>query len=218
MDDSINKFFTKYTPLRFKKGDTIIQAEDDPSGVYFLLEGHVKMNSIFENGSELTLNIFKPGTFFPMTWVIGDLKNTYFFQAMDNVSVYKAPKKEVVDFIRENPDILYDLTKRILIGMDGLIYNTQHLLFTGAKERVVTALLISAKRFGKTNGNGHITIDLRLTHQDIANMAGLTRETTSNVISQLEKEGYITQGKHEFTINDIEALNDLTYIVDHPTE
>jgi len=208
----LGDFFDKFPISNYKKGETIIRSDDEPAGVYYLKEGFVKMNSIFENGSELTLNIFKPKSFFPMTWAIGDIKNTYYFLAMANSTVHKAPKNKVVEFLKENPDILFDLTKRILIGLDGLLTNVSHLLFGSAQNRVASAILISAKRFGDKKVDGKITINLNLTHQDIANLAGLTRETTSIAIGQLEKAGILSQIKHQFVVNDIEKLEEEIFI------
>lgn len=206
LENQLKKFFVKSPPMKYKKRETIIRSDDDPTGVFYLEAGYIKMNSISESGTELTLNIFKPGSFFPMVWAIGNIKNTYFYQAITDVVVYRAMKKEVVEFIQKNPEILFDLTQRILIGLDGLLANVQHLLFGSAYNRVASAILLCAKRFGIPQANGKINVSLPLTHQDIANLAGLARETTSISIEQLEKKGILAQDKRLFVINDLKKL------------
>ena len=196
----------KYKKVSYRKGEYVIQAEEEPAGIFYLKKGFVKMNSIFENGSELTLNIFKPGSFFPMTWALGETNNTYFYQAMIDTQVLKAPKEKVLEFVKNNTDIFYDLVKRILVGFDGLLHNTQHLLYGNSESRVASAILIGAKRFGKVYKNGNVEIKLPLTHQDIAGLAGITRETTTLALKKLRKKGIITQQVRKFIVKDMDEL------------
>ncbi|MBI4036245.1 Crp/Fnr family transcriptional regulator [Candidatus Daviesbacteria bacterium] len=203
--DKLSDFFSKYKQLTYTKGEIIIREDDEPAGVYFLKNGYVRMGSIFESGGELTLNIFKPGSFFPMIWAIGELKNSYFCQAMTEVKVYRAPRVEVIKFVKENPEVLYDLTKRILIGLDGMITNIQYLMFGNSYNRIAAAILLLAKRFGEKL-DGKIVINFNLVHQDIAHLAGVTRETASIAIKQLENKGVIGRIKKKFVVKNMGKL------------
>ena len=206
IDGRILDFFSSGTFLRYKRGETLIGAGDEPHGVYYLNTGYVKMNSIFKNGSELTLNIFKPGSFFPMIWALGEVKNAYFYQTISNVSVYRIQKDKVLRFIRTDPKVLFDLTKRILIGLDGLLTNVGQLLYGNSYNRVASVLLVSAKRFGKSFKNGSVLIDLWLTHQDIANLAGITRETVSLAMAKLAKKQIIARSHKKITVKNLQIL------------
>ncbi len=183
MDEQIVKktgdFFSKFTRVKYRKGETIVRAEDSPQGVFYILKGYVKMNSILEDGRELNLNILKPGCFFPMMWAIGDMKNSYFFQAITDVEFNCVPKNIFLNFIKENPDALYDFTNRILIGVGGLITNIEHILSGDARKRVASSLFILAKRFGETKDKKRVAIKVPIRHQDIADIAAITRETAS---------------------------------------
>lgn len=210
--EKLGDFFAKYKQLFYKKGEIIIREDDEPAGVYFLKSGYVRMGSIFANGEELTLNIFKPGSFFPMIWAIGEAKNSYFCQAMTEVKVYRAPRMEVIKFVKENPEVLYDLTRRILIGLDGMITNIQYLLFGNSCNRIAAAILLLAKRFGEKM-NGKVMINFNLVHQDIAHLAGVTRETASIAIKQLEDKGVIGRIKKKFIVEDMEKLTKEIFVV-----
>lgn len=214
MDDKVigkvDSYFAKYKLLTFKKGAMIINLADEPSGVFYLKEGYVKMNTILANGNELTLNIYKPGSFFPMFWALGGVSNNYAFTAMTEVHLHKVSRVEITDFLKENSEVAFDLIRRILAGMDGLVTNFRHLLVGSADTRVASALVLAAKRFGESNSTGAITIKLNLTHQDIANLAGISRETASIAIGKLVKEKIVSQVKRRFVISDMDALYDET--------
>src|SRR4030042_4570342 len=175
----LDKYFSKYKLITIGKNSTIIFSSDDPTGVYYLRKGYIKMNTITKDGNELTLNIYKPGTFFPMFWAIGDVPNQYSFQTMTQVSLNKATKREFIEFLRSNPTVLFDLIQRILRGTDGLITNIRHFLVGSSNHRVASTILMAAKRFGKKTNKGKIIISLSLTHQDIADLAGMAKEKNS---------------------------------------
>ncbi len=203
----LKPFFSKYKSLTYKKGDTILRADDQPQGVYYIKTGFVKLDSILVIGRELTLNIFKPGTFFPMMWAIGNIPNSYFFIAQTDVSVNRAPKNEVLIFLKKNPEVLFELTKRILIGLSGVLANIEYMLSGDCYHRVVGATFLCAKRFGQKGKDAKLTINLPLTHQDIANIAGISRETTSISLKKLEKKRIISYKNRLIIVNSIKKLS-----------
>jgi CRP/FNR family transcriptional regulator len=204
--DKLQRYFSGSKPLEFKRGETILRSDDEPQGVFYLESGFVKMNSVFVDGRELTLNIFKPGTFFPMTWAIADIENTYYFQAMTPLVIKRMPKSEFMRFLNSNPEILMDLTTRILVGLNGILTNVQHLLSGDSYHRVVSAILLSARRFGDHTNSDKVMVKIPLTHQDIADIAGITRETASIAISKLIKEGIVSHHYRKMTINSLKKL------------
>ena len=206
IDRKISDFFSHGTFLKCKRGEILINAGDEPNGVYYLSKGYVKMNSIFKNGSELTLNIFKHGAFFPMMWALGEAKNTYFYQTISTANIYRVPKEKVLRFVKEDPSVLFDLTKRILVGLDGLLTNVSQLLYGSSYNRVASAILISAKRFGKRFKDGSVLIDLSLTHQDIADLAGITRETVSLAMEKLARKKVIARSHKKIVVGSLQVL------------
>lgn len=202
----LEKFFSKQKLLNYKKGEVIIRSDDVPQGIFYVKKGYVSFYTILEDGRQVTLNIFKPGSYFPMMWAISNIPNTYYYQAITETSLYRAPKDEVVDFLKGNPDVLFDVTRRILVGLDGILTIIQHLVSGKAHQKIGTTLVVLAKRFGKKERNGDITIDLALTHQDIANLCGITRETTSLAMKKFEKKGLISYNNQHVVVKSIVKL------------
>lgn len=207
--ETLDEHFAKSKLLSYKKGTTLVSLGDEPSGVFYLKEGYVKMNTVLGNGNELTLNIFKPGSFFPMFWALGQVANNYAFETMTNAAIYKIPRNDIENFLSENSEVALDLIKRILSGVDGLLTNYNHFLVGNADTRVASALLVAAKRFGEKTKDGTI-VKLQLTHQDIANLAGISRETASVAIEKLAKEKILAQITRKFVIFDMDGLFEKT--------
>ena len=190
-EDEIKKFFEKHLKLSFSKKDVIIRAEEEPSGVYYLVRGNIRMYSITEDGKELTLNILKPGTYFPAIWAFTDIENDYYFEAINTCEVYKAPKLKLTKFVEENPAVLSDISRRLLRGMNSLIVRVQGLLQEDSYTKVQSVLSYLSGRFGKSDGDGRIIIDLPVTHADIANLGFMARETASIELGKMQKKGII---------------------------
>src|SRR5262249_23610339 len=125
--EKVHTFFSSFPPQTCKKGDVLIQAEQKPSGVFYITDGIIRNYWISLEGLEVTLNMFKSQAFLPMSWAIADIPNTTFYEAMTTVVVRRAPKELVVKFLKDNPDIVYDLLKRIYSGIEGLSMHIESL-------------------------------------------------------------------------------------------
>lgn len=175
------------------------------------------MNALFEDGRELTLNIYKSGAYFPMFWAMTDIPNAFYFQAITDAQLFCAPKEKVLAFIRKNPDALLELTTRILTGVNVLLNNIEYILSGSSSNRVAAAILLCARRFGE-NSAGKMTIKVPLIHQDIANLAGLTRETTSMIISGLQKQEILARSGRFLVVLDMKMLENRLHIPEDEPE
>jgi len=207
----MEQFFEKYREIPFKKGEVIIQAEQEPDGIYYVKKGLVRMYSVSSEGKELTLNIYKPGSYFPLTWALGNTPNITYFEAMSDCLVVKAPKYKLIDYIKNNPRQLYDLSKRLSSGLGGISTQMTYLLFGKSFQRVCFVLLTLARRFGKEEKD-LIKITIPFTHQQIADYAALARETVSIEIEKLKKKKMIEYRSQKITILNINKLEDLALL------
>lgn len=200
--EKLDKFFSSYRQQKYKKGEVLIRAGQAPDSVFYLTDGVIRRYAISSQGEELNLNLFRPISFFPMSWALNDSPNKHYYEALSQATVTKAPKKELLKFLEENPDVVLDLMKRVYRGMEGLWDRMENLMAGNAENRLITEFIILAKRFGQKNAGGKITVDLKLTEKDLASESGITRETVSRVIHKLEQKDLI-----EFKNSQLNILN-----------
>ncbi len=201
--EKIDTFFSQFKHVTYKKGEIVIRADDDPRGIMYLVSGNVRKYALSKKGDELVVNIFKPISFFPMSWAINNESNEYFYDALTPLEVYLAPKEKVVEFVKTNPDVLYDLISRVYRGTDGLTRRMTYLMAGNAYARLVTELIIHAKRFGKQSSE---EIEVKISEKEIAAQSGMTRETVSREMKTLKDKGLVTFNKNILTIKNIEEL------------
>src|SRR5579871_2958386 len=201
----LNSFFAQFPSKIYKKSEIVIQAHISPPGIFYIEEGIIRRYYLSEEGTEITLNLYKPHTFLPMSWAVADIPNTHFYEAMTEVQVKLAPKSVVLEFLKKEPDVTYDLLRRIYIGMEGLWMHMESLTAGNSYTKLIASLVILAKRFGKTH-NKDLLVDLLMSERDIANYAGMTRETTSRELQKLKKEGLVSFDKGAIVVHDIQKL------------
>ncbi len=201
----LEEFFKSGKQQVYKKGEIMIRADDNPAGVFYLTKGIVKEYAISKKGEELVVNVYKPVSFFPMSWAINQTPNNYYYEALDEVAVRRVPANEVISFIKDNPDVLYDLVRRLYIGVDGILMRMVYLMSGEAYERVIAELLISAKRYGIVAADEK-AVSLDLSEKDLADRTGMARETVSREIKILKDKGLVAFVKNALIITDIVAL------------
>lgn len=202
VQEKLKVFFHQFLHHSYRSGELLVRAEEDPSGVFYLLNGTVRVYAITKNGEELVVNIFKPGSFFPMSWAINQTPNKYFFEAMTDVELYRAPRAEVLDYLKQNPDVLMDLISRVYKGTDGLITRMTYLMAGNAYSRLIIELLIYVKRFGE----GKNKVAVNLSAKELAAQSGLTRETVSRETKILKDRGIIHMDHNTLVVLDVQKL------------
>lgn len=205
ISNKIESFFNNYTLRSYKKGQVLLLNGDKANHVFHLLEGRVKQYDITYRGDEIILNIFKPPAFFPMSLVINDTTNLYTYEADSDIKLRQAPAEDVMQFLKDNPDVLMDLLSRVYRGADGMIGRLAQLMAGSAKSRLIYEIILEARRFGVADKDGP-GCTLSMSEKDLGAHAGLTRETVSREITKLKKDGLIDIERKGIYITDMKAL------------
>src|SRR5215203_4571160 len=169
----------------------IIYAPGDPDGqLYFLLEGTVRLYKIYGDYKEATVALLKDGGVFGELSFDGGFLQSVFAEAVTDVRVAVVRKSVLTEIIKRRPEfamkLFFSFSER-LKQSDEVI---ESLLNREVSARLATLLLNLGERFGETNGSGTV-LNVRLTHQDLANMIVSTREAVSKVMSEFQRDGLI---------------------------
>lgn len=205
VQEKLDKFFSRYPSLEYKKKEVLIRADEQPSGIIYLKEGIVRMYAVSSQGEEVVINTYKAPSFFPMPWVLNDILGRYYYETITKTVVCKAPKEDFLKFLKQEPEVVMDLLKRIYTGLEGYFLRMEYLMTGNAASRLITEVLINARRFGEVQGKNTV-IKLKLTEKDLAAQSGIARETVSRVLGKLKQKGLINFQKNTISIPDPSAL------------
>ena len=201
----VSEAFSNYERYKFEKGQVLISPDQEPNCVYQISSGFVRQFFLSQKGSDLTIHIFKPGDFFPLMWAVGEIPNSYTYEAITQIELIKIPREQTLEFLKKDPENLIQIIQSLYAALSGILFRLESQVFETSDRRVASTLLLLAKDFGNEK-RGEVKINLKFTHNDIGKIAGLVRETTSLEIEKLIKEGVI---KYEGRYLKIRNLNKL---------
>lgn len=196
----IHTFFSQHREQTFSTKHVIVPAFSTPVGIYYVKSGLVKQYVLTPQGQELVVNVYKPGSFFPMMWAVAEIPNNYFFETIEPVTVYRAPVEDTLQFLQKNPDVMFDLLRRLYIGIDGLVQQMTSNALGDTRHKVMTSLYILAKRFGDVSGK-RVQINRHITHKELGVLSGISRESVTRTLTQLQKEGVIELKDRHMILN-----------------
>jgi CRP/FNR family cyclic AMP-dependent transcriptional regulator len=194
----LHAFLERHPVRTFKKGEIVIFQGEAPRSAYVVKSGTIKAYNLSVSGDEKPVAFYPSDNVFPSTWVYGKASSAvYYYEAFTpQVEVYVVDRDAFVNFIKKSPELLYQELERLLSDQLGGSLRLNALQHSRASDKLVYTLHYLAMTHGKETSDGKIEITLDLTHQDFANLTGLTRETAATELNRLKKQKVIDYGKH----------------------
>lgn len=199
-------FFQDYQKVSFQKQKIVIESGKASNFTYLLTKGSVRIMSLTKSGVELTLNTFKPYSFFPIGSLINATVIEHPYETLTDCILYKAPNTKVLEFLKQNPDVQFDLLKRVFRGLDGYFQRMETVLTGDTQRRVIAEIIIYALRFGEKLDENSILIEVP--HSKLASLTGLSRETVTRQIGKLKKKGILKYQGSKIKITNLNLLQD----------
>lgn len=188
-----------------KKKDFVYSAGGKADTVYILKEGRVKITQFSKDGRGLTVDILEPGDIFGELTVAGEQVRETDAAAMEDSFICAIGRKDFEDFIGKMPDLSLAITKWIGLRLRRVESRFMDMLFQDVRSRLITLFKDLARKYG-VEADGGRKIALRLSHKEIASLAGGTRETVTLELNNLKRSGdilmdgkyFILPSKHIF--------------------
>lgn len=186
----------------YDRSKTIFFPGDPAERVYFLMKGAVKLSRVYEAGEEITVALLRENSVFGVLSLITGNRSDRFYHAVafTPVELLSVPIDQVEKSLKEDPE----LPLVLLRGLSSRILQTEMMIETLAHRdmgsRLVSFLLILCRDFGIPSPDG-IMIDLKLSHQAIAEAIGSTRVTVTRLLGELRDQEMISIHKKKITVH-----------------
>ncbi|PJA55386.1 hypothetical protein CO165_03820 [Candidatus Roizmanbacteria bacterium CG_4_9_14_3_um_filter_33_18] len=163
----------------------VIFEPGDKNKVFIVKTGIVEIYQLNYSGKKVIIERLLPGSFF------GDLgtegKSELFVEATTNSYVCGLNKDRFFLLISQYPDISAKLMKQLFDRLLQVEKRMSSIASDNVFQRFIKLLL----SLGKTKSSGHMEISNQYTHEELSQMLGISRQTVSTIINQLEKKGLI---------------------------
>ena len=173
----------------------LINEGDDTDSIYIVLGGRVKIYASSDEGREFVLAELGPGEYLGELSLSGE-KRSVSVQALEPTRCCIVPSAELKQFLAENPEFAWHLTRKLMHMVRRLTGQATSLALQDVYGRVAHLLNEAAETQG-----GSRVVPHKLTHQDIADRVGSSREMVTRIMKALTSGGYMAvDGKHRLVI------------------
>jgi len=204
-EDGLHQLASITLRRSFGEKETVFTEGTEVETIWFVAGGLVKTFKTDESGRERIVSILREGDMFPHTVLFGDQPYPASAETIAPSVLLAMPKRAFEYFLERHPGPM----RRIVRAMSDKIVELQKRLQEAgafdALDRGLRFLADLAEHCGERRG-GAIHIRMHLTHQDIANAIGTSRETVSRMLNRLKREGVLEARRTGIVILDPEAL------------
>jgi len=191
----------------FGPKDMIFAPGDRDDQLYFLLSGTIRLYRLYGEYKEATTAMLREGGIFGKLSLVEGRWQDVFAEAVTDVRVAGVQKASIERSVKTNPEFALKLFSSFAERLRQSDEVIESLLHREVSTRLATLLMNLSERFGEMDSNGTI-VDVRLTHQDLANMIASTREAVSKVMSEFQRDNLIEIRNRRIVILDREAISD----------
>jgi len=195
-DEDLYHISSKVSIEEFKKNEVVLREEDTNEFMYIILFGSAKVTQTLKDGKEIILSIHKSDDFFGEISLIDGKTSPATVTATDNSLIAIVSKKDFYSLIFSQNKVLENLLRILCMRLRESWKRIELLNFKNATDRIKMIFLILSYDNGQKTEEG-IVLNIKLTHQNIADMTGLTRETVTRVIDKWQSSGEIAVLKNK---------------------
>lgn len=189
----------------FERGSLIYLPSDAGDALLMPMSGRVKLYHITSDGKQALLGLIEPGELFGELSLIESGEREEFAEAMVKSRILLIPRVEVQKLMEEVPAVTLQVTQLIGLRRRKIERRLKSLLFRSNRERLIFLLLELVEKYGKPNDDG-VELDIRLSHQEMANIIGSTRETVTVLLGELQLDRSIRVARRRITVMKIGPL------------
>ncbi len=189
----------------FPKGSAIYVPSDSASDVFLLAEGRIRLCSTTPDGKQAVLALVEPGEVFGELAVINPGEHEERAEAALASTVILLPGDEVRRLMEVSPSVTIGITKLIGFRRSRIERRLRSLLFRSNRDRLVHLLVELAEQYGRLHAEG-VLLTISLSHQELASIIGVTRESVTMLLGELQLEGLVRVSRKKLVIRDLHRL------------
>lgn len=195
----MDEIFASGHPREYPKGQILLYQGSGTYDTFHIKSGFVKVYDITSEGEEKILLILGPGDVLPIIWSYrGDYLH-YFYAALTDVELTTLPYNTFIKVSDKKHEYTLELLRYVVDRTQELMKRLESIDSTSSEKKILLTLDYLGTVHGKVNGRS-IVLPEFITHELVANMTGLSRETASLIIKELENIKLLTQ-RPKFKIN-----------------
>lgn len=198
-EGDLEELATHLIERRFPKNATVVEEGLPGDYMYVIREGRVKVTKASEDGREKIMNFLEKGAFFGDMALLGNETRSASVKTLEESLLLALSRRDFIDLLRQSPDLSLAVIEELANRLRETNEQARSLSFQGVEERTRSLLERIARPDPRAQG---VRMTPVLTHQQIADMVGTSRETVTRAIKQLKESGWLSQEGKRYLVPD----------------
>ena len=207
-DQELEKIAALGVRKKYKKGSIILLEEETGAALFVIVSGKVKIVRMDDDGREVILSILGESDFFGEMAILDGLTRSASVVATSKSELFMIHRRDFLKLLNDYPMVAIALLRELTGRLRKADSQIKSLSLKDAAGRVANVVLQLADEIGMFR-KGRVEIDELPLQQDLANMAGTSRETISRMIHKFIKKGHLQMQGNKLIINDYESFKNL---------
>ncbi|MCD4785705.1 MAG: Crp/Fnr family transcriptional regulator [Candidatus Eremiobacteraeota bacterium] len=194
--------------VKFSPKQIIYYQEDPNNNFYIILKGQAKISKYNAEGKEITVEILGKGDMFGYASLIENKCSESTVTTLTSSIMLILNGRDFLSLLSDFPTVIHFILKNACLRLRNAYQHIENISSTNVQKRVIRILLELGRQEGEYEGR-KLVYNTKLTHQELANLAGTSRETVTRILTFLKKNGYITVARSRITILAEDKMEDI---------
>lgn len=200
--ERLTAFYEQFSTVTFHRNEIIYLEDIEPEYAFAVKSGFVRSFIYSEANEERSISFALKDELFPIAWVFTKAKTPLFnYVAHTDCELYKIDIAKFNEFLIAEDNLAKSLLLHSMNDNVTKMLKIQALEQGTAERKILHTFNYFCISYGQQILRNLIKIAVPMTQKDIASFTGLTRETTTGIITKLKRQGLLTVKKRYYTID-----------------
>lgn len=203
-DLRIDSLFQHAREKKFPRNQIICYQGDPLTSIHLVKEGYVKAYTILDSGDTRTMFILGPGDIFPIAFSLtmdwNNFNIRYFYQSLTGVNLSLLDHGQFRKMMESDPKMTSAYMAYMSASNQAIMNQLEAMKHKTAKDKILLLLPYLVDKLGTEIRPHTHKLQIKLSHQEIADLSGITRETTTALLKELEEDGVLKQKRDTWII------------------
>lgn len=193
-------------------GHLLFRRGDPTPGLHLIESGMVKIYQITPGGEERIIDIIGPGDLCGEMGIVDRAPSGAWGEALTPLIYREIPAAAFERQMLQHPALCLKVCRVLVAKLRLASRQMEETLYLSSRQRVLRQLIRLVEKLGHPAKAGGVQVDLRLTHQEIAYLAGTARETVSRLMSDLQRQGLLRHAERQMIFPDLAPLRQMAAV------
>jgi CRP/FNR family transcriptional regulator, cyclic AMP receptor protein len=208
-DAALHRFDNLGELMRLPRRSVVFEEGQHARSVFFVCAGQLKLSTTSKDARTMIVRLAGPGDVLGLSAMLNNLAHEVTAETIEPTQLKSVPKQEFLEFLDTFSEVGKKTAEILAWEYRAVFLEARRLALSGSAAGKLAQLLIEWAHTAAC-GQPELRFTMALTHEELASMAGISRETATRLLNQFERNHLITRSGSSLTILNPADLSELT--------